>query len=105
MPRGDATPRLRTMTDTHSTLDRLEARLEYQSARIDAVTRTLEARGILTDSADVDVYAGVNDAFFDELVQIEDSPLARDTHGERDGCSPPRLHASIGLHVGTATGV
>jgi len=34
------------MNDRHSTLDRLEARLEHQTARIDELYRLLEERGV-----------------------------------------------------------
>ena len=71
----------------HTGLDRLEARLDHQAARIDELFRLLKARGLIQDPADVP-----NDALFDELVQVEDSPLAREK------CAQP-------LHVGEATGV
>jgi hypothetical protein len=63
-----------TMTE-HSTLDRLETRLDLLVARVEA----LERRGPPAEE--------VEDALF-ELVQIEDSPLVREK-----------------LHVGEATGV
>jgi hypothetical protein len=53
--------------DDHSALDRLEARLERQAARIDALYRALEARGILPPESEE---AG-------EAVEVEDFPLAR----------------------------
>ncbi|HZD87543.1 MAG TPA: hypothetical protein VE088_06015 [Gaiellaceae bacterium] len=77
----------------HSVLDRLEARIDHQAARLDALYAALEAGGVL-EPAD----AAVSDALFDELVQIEDSPLARDLAGER------RPRAVDALHLGGATG-
>lgn len=71
----------------HTALDRLEARLDHQAARIDELFRLLKARGLIPDLA-----ALSTDALFDELVQIEDSPLARETRAEP-------------LHVGETTGV
>jgi hypothetical protein len=71
----------------HTALDRLEARIDHQAARIDELFRLLKARGLIQDPADAS-----NGALFDELVQIEDSPLARETR-------------AVPLHVGEATGV
>jgi hypothetical protein len=71
----------------HTTVDRLEARIDHQAARIDELFRLLKARGLIPDPA----YAP-NDVLFDELVQIEDSPLGRD-------------QSALPLHVGEATGV
>jgi hypothetical protein len=88
-------PKLGAMSEMHSTLDRLEARIDYQAARIDTLFELLDARGILRRSAN-----GVEgDALFDGLVQIEDTPFARERHVRT---SRPR---SIRLHVGDATGV
>jgi hypothetical protein len=71
----------------HTALDRLEARIDRQAARIDELFRLLKARGLIQDPAGVP-----NDALFDELVQVEDSPLARERR-------------ALPLHVGEATGV
>jgi hypothetical protein len=59
------------MNRSYPSLDRLEARLDQQAARLDALYRMLEEHGIVPARADA------GDAFFDELVQIEDAPLAR----------------------------
>jgi hypothetical protein len=83
------------MTRIPPSLDRLEARIDRQAARIDALYRTLEARGIIPGPAD----AGRGDAFFDELVQIEDAPVVR----ERRARSVRRR--AVRLHVGNSTGV
>jgi hypothetical protein len=80
--------KLRSMHEIHHTaLDRLEARIDHQAARIDEVFRLLKARGLIEDPTDVP-----DDALFDELVEVEDSPLAREKRAEP-------------LHVGQATGV
>jgi hypothetical protein len=68
------------MREMHSTLDRLEARLDYQAARIDALYRLLGTRGVLP-------------------ARVEDEPLVREIH------AAPARHAPIRLHVGDATGV
>jgi uncharacterized coiled-coil protein SlyX len=72
-----------------TTLDRLEARIDHQAARIDELFRLLKARGLIQDPADVP-----SDALCDELVQFEDSPLARERNTE-----------PTPFHVGEATGV
>ena len=58
------------MNDTHSPNDRLEARLDYQAARIDELYRLLEEHELLAPPATD------SDDLFDELVDVEDSPLA-----------------------------
>ena len=72
------------MTDTHSTNDRLEARLDYQAARIDELYRLLEEHELLTPPATD------SDDLFDELFDVEDSPLTLSTF---DGTG---LHAAPG---------
>ena len=79
------------MTEMHSTLDRLEARLDYQASRIDALYRALEAHGVRVD----DVTPG-GDALFDALVRIEDAPLARSARRTR----PVRRGARLRLGQG-----
>ena len=72
----------------HSTLDRLEARLDYQVARIDELYRRLDALGLRDD----------DEPLFDELVQLEDAPFV----GE------PRVlpsHRTAHVRVGEASGV
>jgi hypothetical protein len=83
------------MNESHSTVDRLEARIDHQAARVDELYRILKARGIIPAAT----ASGGSDAFFDELVQIEDAPLSRDrtTHAAR--------HRVARLQVGEATGV
>ena len=83
------------MSEMQSTLDRLETRIDHQAARIDALYRLLKLRGILPEPPE----NGTGDAFCDELVQIEDSPLAREVH--RQSARRPTAR----LHVGNATGV
>jgi hypothetical protein len=83
------------MSKTHSSLERLEARIDYQAARLDALYRMLETRGVLPRP----VRAGRGDALFDELFHVEEAPFARQRR-ER----PPRRRPAR-LHVGDATGV
>jgi hypothetical protein len=83
------------MNDMHSSVERLEARLDYQAARLDALYRMLETAGVLPRPA----RRGRSEAFFDELFQVEDSPLAREPH------KPPAKRRAARFHVGNATGV
>jgi hypothetical protein len=83
------------MYDTHTTIDRLEARIEHQAARIDALYLILEDRGILPRHPD----AGKSDAFLDEDVEFADAPSTRETRVRR--ARPPATR----LRVGNATGV
>ena len=76
----------------NETLDRLERRLEDQTARIDALYGLLELRGILPRGAD----AGRGDALFDD--ESEELDLSKGREG------PPSRRAAH-FHVGTATGV
>jgi hypothetical protein len=82
----------RAMSEMRATLDRLERRIEDQTARIDALYRMLELRGLPRDDA------GRGDALFDELFPDEDEPLAPRPE------VPTRRRATR-LHVGSATGV
>lgn len=84
------------MTDKQSSLERMEARLDYQAARLDALYRMLETAGVLPRPAR---RRGRGDAFFDELFQVEDSPLAREPR------KPPAKRRASRFHVGNATGV
>ena len=70
------------MNEMHATLDRLERRVEDQGARIDALYRLLEVRGILPR----DVDAGRADAL------------------PREEQRRTRRRAAH-FHIGTATGV
>lgn len=85
------------MTEMHSSIDRLEARIDHQAARIDALYALLQARGVLPRPAE----AGRGDALFDDLpdLEVEDSPLERERRAT--SARPPRTR----LRVGTATGV
>jgi hypothetical protein len=79
----------------NSSLERLEARIDHQAARIDEIYHLLKARGMLSDS----VAAEVRGALFEEFVPFEDAPLTRERRAE------PTLHRSTRLRVGQATGV
>jgi hypothetical protein len=85
---------LGTMDQMQSALDRLEARVEYQTGRIDALYALLEARGLLLLPVD----AGKGDALFEEIAEIEDAPIAREVRAR-----PQRCRARF--RVGEATGV
>jgi hypothetical protein len=87
------------MTEMSSTIDRLEARLDYQAARIDALYALLQERGVLPRPAD----AGRGDALFDEVLELEDAPLERERRARPS--RPSRTRPRTRLHVGTATGV
>jgi hypothetical protein len=95
MPFAAPGSRLEAMNEMQSSLERVEARLDRQSARIDALYRTLEERGIIPGPRDV----GARDAFFDELIQLEEAPPA---HARR---AAPRRRRATGLRVGASTGV
>jgi hypothetical protein len=95
MPATAGAARLGAMSDTQSSLERLEARLDYQAARLDALYRMLETASVLPRPA----RRGRSDAFFDELFHVEDSPLAREQ------CEPAKRRRSSRLHIGDATGV
>jgi hypothetical protein len=84
------------MTETHSSIDRLETRVDRLTARVDALYSLLETREILSQPTE----AGGGDALFDELVQIEDTPFARETRTRS-----PRRQRATRLHVGSASGV
>jgi hypothetical protein len=66
------------MNETHATLERLETRIEDQSARIDALYGLLEQRGILPRSADA---------------------------GRTEASRRPRARRAAHFHLGEATGV
>ena len=77
------------MNEMHSTLGRLEARIDCQTARIDALYALLQARGLLRPPVE---------GGYDELAAIEDAPIAREVQAR-----PQRRRA--GFRVGDATGV
>jgi hypothetical protein len=80
------------MNETNAQLDRLETRLEDQTARIDAVYGLLELRGILPRGAD----AGRGDALFDD--ESEELDLSR-------SWDRPTSRRAAHFHLGEATGV
>ena len=82
------------MNENQNTLDRLETRIEDQTARIDALYRLLELRGILPHAPD----AGRGDALFDH--ESEGLDLSGWVAKPR-----PTQRRSTCLRVGTATGV
>ena len=79
------------MSEMHTALERLERRIEDQTARIDALYELLEVRGVLPHEAD----ALRGDALFDDEEEALDL-----TCGWKD--TPRRLAR---FHVGDATGV
>jgi hypothetical protein len=83
------------MNEMNATLDRLEARLEDQAARIDALYGLLELRGILPRGAEV----GRGDGLFEDESFARDLPCGWERKPRRIA---PR---ATGFHVGTATGV
>jgi hypothetical protein len=83
------------MKEMQSTVGRMEARIDYQAARIDALYAILHAQGVLPCPPD----AGRGGALFEELDDVEDAPLARDTQAWTSRRPPCRLR------VGEATGV
>jgi hypothetical protein len=83
------------MNEEHATLDRLERRIEDQTARIDALYELLELRGILPRGAD----AGRGDALFD------DEPEALDLSCGWQTPRRPTARRAKHFHLGEATGV
>jgi hypothetical protein len=84
------------MNETHSTLSRLEARIDNQAAQLDALYAMLYARGILPRPMD----AGRGGVLFDELDEVEDAPLVREARARVS-----RRRRGVVLRVGEATGV
>lgn len=83
------------MTRIYPSVDRLEARIDHQAARIDALYRVLKEAGVIPCPME----PGLRDVFFDKLIPYEDAPLTRDRNAEQATRRTPRLH------VGAATGV
>jgi hypothetical protein len=83
------------MNETHTTLDRLERRIEDEAARIDALYGLLELRGILPRGSD----ARRGDALFDD--ESEELDLSCRWQGR----SRPTARPMARFHVGNATGV
>jgi hypothetical protein len=77
-----------------SMLDRLEARVDYQSARIDAICRALEQRRIRPQP----VHARSGDTLFDRPREVTDTRSRRQVRRQRTRCRAR-------FHVGDATGV
>lgn len=82
------------MNEMHSTLDRLEARLDYQAARIDALYRALERHGV-----DVDDAVPRGDALFDDAVEARDVGYARRPRRARPARRATRLRLGQGTGV------
>ncbi len=78
------------MNEMQKTLDRLEARLEDQTARMDALCRMLAQRGVLPRAVD----AGRGDALFDDELDTFDLPSWHETS-----------QSARRFRVGEATGV
>jgi hypothetical protein len=72
------------MDETNAALDRLEARIDQQAARIDTLCEMLEQRGVLPRST---------------------GPEARDLSSVWKRKSPPARPRSTRIRVGEATGV
>lgn len=83
------------MTRIYPSVDQLEARIDHQAARIDALYRMLRAAGVIPGPLE----PGSRDAFFDGLIPCEDAPLTRDRDAQ------PATARTSRLHVGEATGV
>jgi hypothetical protein len=99
IPPEHGTAKLLTMDEMHSALDRLEARLDHQAGRIDALYEMLELRGVLPRSA-----ATLNgDGWFG--ADAEAHAEARDLCSVWKRTSPPARRRPTRIHVGDATGV
>ncbi len=83
------------MDEMHAALDRLERRIEFQTARIDSLCALLERRGILPRDADADG----DDAL------LGDEPEALDLSCGWEAKSRPTARRAARFHVGEATGV
>ena len=85
------------MSETHDTIDRLEARIDHQAARIDALYRALERHGIFPRP----VNGSPGDASPDESWEVATVP------SDRQAKRPPlrRPRRAPGFHLGDATGV
>jgi hypothetical protein len=81
------------MDEMRAAMDRLEARLDHQAGRIDALYELLELRGIVPRS----VGTARGDAF--------DDPDTRDLCSVWKQRSRPTMRRSSRFHVGDATGV
>lgn len=83
----------------HSALDRLEARLDQQAGRIDALYELLEERGVLPRNGatlDGEEWLGV------ELKAHADPPALCSVSKRT---SPPARRRRTRIHLGDATGV
>ena len=83
------------MNETHATLDRLEMRIDDQAARIDALYRLLEQRGILPRGGE----AGRGDALSDDEPEELDLPCGWEAPRR------PTARRERHFHLGEATGV
>jgi hypothetical protein len=86
------------MDESRSALDRLEARLEHQAARIDALYEMLEERGVLPQAA-----ATLDEEWFG--AEPEAHPESRDLCSVWKRTSPPARRRPTRIHLGDATGV
>jgi hypothetical protein len=84
------------MNEMHATLDRLETRIEDQTARGDALYRLLELRGILPRRVDVGRGAAL---FDDDSAELDLSCRWQERPETTVRRAAPRFH------VGEATGV
>jgi len=82
------------MREMGNTIDRLEARIDLQAARIDALYEILERNGISPRPA-----TGSGDAPSVEPVEV------RAARSNKRRKTPPRSRRAAGFHLGTATGV
>jgi hypothetical protein len=87
------------MDEMHSALDRLEARLDHQAGRIDALYEMLELRGVLPRSA----ATHNGDEWFG--AEAEAQAEAPDLCSVWKRTSPPARRRPTRIHVGDATGV
>jgi gamma-glutamyl:cysteine ligase YbdK (ATP-grasp superfamily) len=83
------------MVEPHSHLERLEARIDDQTARIDALYALLEAHGIVARPT-----AAGHNALSAEIVQNAHSMSGVKVHAR-----PARRPTRSGIHLGDATGV
>jgi hypothetical protein len=83
------------MSEMQDKLDFLEARIDHQAARIDALYRALEREGILPRPVTGDRRETSPDETW-EVARVASS---------QPGKKPARTRRAAGFHLGTATGV
>jgi hypothetical protein len=84
-----------TMSDLEDKIDRLEARIDHQAARIDALYRALEREGIFP-RPETGMPPDASSA--DAAWEVADVPANRQR-------TPAPVRRAAGFHLGTATGV